>query len=51
MIYKDIPAGKPGHNLGEGERALSAVAVSLLLVVLAIVVIAVARPRSIEGRL
>jgi uncharacterized membrane protein len=31
MIQNDIPAGKPGHSLGEGERALSAVAGSLLL--------------------
>jgi len=31
MIQQDIRAGKPGINLGEGERAFSAIAGSLLL--------------------
>jgi uncharacterized membrane protein len=31
MIQQDIPAGRPGHSIGEGERALSAIAGSLLL--------------------
>lgn len=35
MIQQDIRAGKPGVNLGEGERVLSAIAGSLLLYLVA----------------